>query len=409
MRLPFVAFVALLALMVHALLSLGNAPVCIAAHRQATVVAQTAPPQPMQANLTSPLTLPQYLEAVLIHDPDIQLAHARVREARARQQDVVKPRFIKLFNFFNAENLQGSAESDLKAAQARADADTSHALFEAGQFAIKLAKAELDAWGQVDAVVLAQKQANLAQLGFNAGKQTRYQLDIAQGQWQQAQQGFRLKSQAVSEQHLKLAATVLTAHQLEQPAQLTLTLPSLYTPVGSLVWAPITTEASSLCGNAMTLAADNRRELAEFDYRVKGLGQLIKASKPNQRPLLLTNQQQLMIKRQMFERELAVAITQTCDAQEVLAHTLPTLFTLSQQAHQSVDRADMGLKAGYISQLEWQQVHHTWVQAHINWKHAELDNALLGWQLRYLTGQLTPALWVSALPSVYSSRLAATP
>ena len=334
------------------------------------------------------LSLTDYLAQVVKHDPDIQMAHAKVREARVRQQTAAKKRFLNLFNFINAETLQGSAENDVKAAEAHAEAETQTALLEAGLTSLDYAQAHINSWAQVDAVLLAQRKLVAAQLQFNAGKITRYQLDAIDAEWQQAQNQFRALSEQVVDKHLRLSANVLTASQLERPQLANLTLPDLFVPNGDLYWPPVT-EPPCDCEQALQTAIKQRPELAEFNFRQNALGKLIKLSKLSQRPILLVNQQQLLLKKQKFERSLAIEVEGACTSRETLQHTLPSVRLSAQKAHHNLQTATQDLHAGRISQLDWQGLHHQWVLAHKAQRQSELQQAQLNWRLRYLMGQLT--------------------
>jgi hypothetical protein len=339
-------------------------------------------------DVSDELSLADYFAQVLKHDPDIQLAHAKVRETRARQQNAAKKRFLNLFNFINVDTLQGSAENDVKAAEARAEADTQTALLEAGIMALDYAQAHINSWSQVDAVLLAQRKFVAAQLQFDAGKLTRYQRDAAEAEWQQAQNQFRHLGEQVVDKHLRLSANVLTASQLERPQLVNLTLPDLFTPTQALNWAPLTAPACD-CHQALQVAVRERPEVAEFNFRQSALARLIKLSKLSQRPVLLVNQQQLLLKKQKFERSLIVEVEAACTSQETLQHTLPTVQQAAIKANHNVQTATQDLQAGRISQLDWQGLHHQWVLAHKNWRQAELQQAQLNWRLRYLMGKLT--------------------
>jgi hypothetical protein len=339
----------------------------------------------------SALPLAEYLAYVVRNDPDIQLAQAKVREARARQQNVVKKRFLNLFNFINAENLLGSAENDVKAAEARAMADQQTALLEAGLMALDLASAQLDTWATIDELVLNQRQYTAMQYQFNAGKLNRYQLDASHADWVKVQQAFRTASQLVTDKQLKLSANIMTANQLKRPLHNPLQMPDLYDPDQPLQWLPVTQEPVNDCSTALASAINHRPELFEFTFKQQALAKLIKLSKLSQRPVLLTNQQQLLLKKQKFERTLAIEVESTCTAKDAASHTLPQMAQAAQRAHNNVQAASKDLAIGRISQLEWQAYHQAWVQAHVAWRKAAIQLGQLNWRLRYLTGELAQA------------------
>jgi hypothetical protein len=381
----------------------------MATHATATTVSQGQVSTAGVVNAASPMPIQAYLHAVLQDSPDVQLAYAKVREARVRQQDVIKKRFLNLFNFVNAENLQGSAQSDVQATEAQAEADVQQVLLEAGLNALNLAKTHLDLWAQVDELVLLQKQHLAVQYQFKAGKATRYQVDAAHAEWLVKQQLFRQTSQQVNEQLLRMQATITDANQLQHHHAWQLALPDLYQTKAALVWAPFTdetgvetdkakannTDNADNCLSAIKSAIDARPEMAAFSFRKRSLAKLIKASKLSERPVLMSAQHQLMLKQQKFERSVVVAINSVCDAQQNSMHALPTLAMAAQQAFENDQQAHHDYLQGRLSELDWLTVHHQWTLAHQAWRTAELNQAVQLWRLRYYSGHLNSSAFFS--------------
>lgn len=334
---------------------------------------------------------------------EIQLSREKVTETEVKKQDVEMKRVLFFFKYFDSAFLEGSAESDVLAANAHSQAVMNEALLESVTKYYNLMRAILTQYIGYQAIEQGKNQMKLNQKRFESGEatsfelmQTKTQLVKRYQEFLQAGITYKLASFALSEQigekatdnpQNKIGDDV--TQDLLYPADLSFHDGEFEMPVFRF-FGNKDSDHPLTANETIKIAQENRPEFKELKFRKISLENLHQASTVKfdrvQEKILQSSLKQLDLKRQKTEMAVQAMVLKAYEDYQFSDKKVSLALEQLAIANKALKQAQVSHQAGFSSNKDVLDAQVTSSQSRVNFANALIDYNLSQVQLLYEMG-----------------------
>lgn len=343
-----------------------------------------------------PVTLISILQATSEASPELRLEEARLEEVRIKKRSLLSRRLLFFFKYLNTQYLEGSANNDISASEARLVRAKSTVLLEAAKTYYQLLKTYLARQVAYQTLQQGLSQLDIQQDRFLSAEGTSFTVQQAQAQTLSRYQAF-LEADAIYQNVSETLNILLLSNQdaTEKINWIPAGLEKNTTPLQSSslqlkavnYWLTIPTDAE-----VRAMASNARAELQELKHQRESMQNLIKASAyeldKTQTELLQSTLNQLLISELISRRQVEDAAAQALRTWKLSREKIILAQKQWQLAQQSLKQTQVSYEAGFTSYKELLEAEVLLAQAQIAAQNAMADEQFQQLILLYETGQL---------------------
>jgi hypothetical protein len=340
----------------------------------------------------TPIGWGEVIQRTQQHNVEIAISQEKITETEVKRQDVETKRVLFFFKYFDSAFLEGSAESDVMAAGAHAQAVLNQSLLDSLTRYTQLMRAAMAQVITYQSIQQGKTQLTLNQRRFTAGEttsfdlmQTKTQLVQRYQEFLQAGVGYKTASYALAEQ-LGLAPDTLFF-----PQDLTVSPEAgIQLPVYHFFGEPPRLSAAE----SVRLALENRPEFKELKFRRISLENLLKASTVKfdrvHEKIIASSLKQLDLRRQKLEGSVRALTLKAYDDFQFADQKLALAGQQLAIAQKALKQVQVSHQSGFSSNKDVLDAQVAVTQAQVNQANALIDYNLSQVQLLYETGLISP-------------------
>ncbi len=339
----------------------------------------------------------EVLKKVSEKNLDIRISQAKIDETLAKQASIENKRLLFIFKYFNSEHFEGSAESDVKAAQQHQIVVSNKALLNASSYYFDLMRSVMASYISHQAIRQGLKQLQFNQSQFEAGETTSFELMQTKTELIQRYQDFLKASILYEDASLQVSQYLnLDDHSLLYPETLTYKDTKFNIERLKLFPSKITEK------QVVYLASMNRADLKEAEYRKNSIENILKANAKqfdkSSIQIVEATLEQLELKYEKVKNGIIASTISAYNHYRFSEHKIDLADQQLKLASTALRQVQISYKAGFSSNKDVLDSQVTYAQAQVNQANALIDHNLSQIQLLYETGLITLDSLLQAKP-----------